>query len=98
MIIQVVKDLRKQVEKLQEENLNLQFQISSLAQPQLTSGDNLECQTMQNKVTPTFDLPKPELVSYRHLSHNYPFSHVFMFIGGLDIKNLRQYNSEVFML
>lgn len=70
-IFQVVKDLRKQVEKLQEENLNLQFQISSLAQLRPTSGDNLECQTMQTKVASTFDLPRPELVSYRYLCHNY---------------------------
>lgn len=28
-----MKDLRKEVMRLQEENLNLQFQISSLAQP-----------------------------------------------------------------
>lgn len=87
MIIQVVKDLRKQIEKLQEENLNLQFQISSLAQPQPTSGDNLECQTIQNKVTPTFDLPKQELVSYRHLCLNYPFSHVFKFHLGFRYQN-----------
>lgn len=91
-----MKDLRKQVEKLQEENLNLRFQISSLAQPQPTSRDNLDCQTMQTKVAPTFDSPRPELVSYNYLCHNYPFGHVFKYQWELRYQNFRQYNSEVF--
>lgn len=79
MIIRVVKDLHKQVEKLQEENLNLQFQIASLAHPQLTSQDNLQCQIMQTKVDPNYDLPGTNLVSLRYLYHDCPFVYMFEF-------------------